>query len=88
MNLFTIFYFFFVYTIELGSMLLINKYFYSFLDNNWDNFKNISPLHKKWYVVSNLTKSIIFSFYSYWSCWRYVCRLDFLGRYDSCLGFP
>ena len=35
-----------------------------YLLENYKNFKNIYPVHKKWYVVSNLSKSLILGFYS------------------------
>ena len=67
MSILNFLYFIMVYFIELGFFILVTKYFYVFLDNNVDNFHNISPVHKKWYVTNNLVKSFIFSFLSYHS---------------------
>ena len=65
MNLFIVGFYTFTYFIFLFSSLIGTQYLYHFLENNNSSFSNISPSHKKWYVVSNLSKSIIFSFYSY-----------------------
>jgi hypothetical protein len=49
----------------LGTSLVGTHHLYYYLDNHLPCFSNISPNHKKWYVISNLSKSMIFSIYSY-----------------------
>ena len=67
MNYWNIIFFTFIYGFYFVGLTGLSKLCYSFLDKNIDNFRIISPSHKKWYVVSNLIKSIIFSFMSYHS---------------------
>ena len=42
-----------------------NNFLYLVLDQYIPDFKSINPEHKKWYVVSNLSKSFIFSLTTY-----------------------
>lgn len=67
MSILNLLYFLTIYSVELGFFIISTKYLYYFLDNNLENFNNISPSHKKWYVTNNLLKSLVFSFMSYHS---------------------
>lgn len=82
MNYFNICYFIFIYSFYFTSLTIFSKLFYNFLDINIENFNQITPVHKKWYVVSNLIKSIIFSFMSY-HCYFLIKNILFYDKWDN-----
>ena len=50
--------------------------------NTLNRFKSIEPQHKKWYVVSNITKSLVLGYYSY-NCLEILYLLYFYGIWDA-----
>ena len=73
--------------VSLIYLFYILFYYISFdviyyLLSNYKNFLHITPVHKKWYVVSNLSKSLILGFYSF-ECINILYNLFIYDNWDN-----